>query len=193
MHSGVLSGLDSTYIRQHIQKNANRVSCAACLELVQVQTQTITSQERNASLLWMPGGVDGDRERCSGLWYRVMRRNSFSRTSRGNRGSTGSLGRAWSHGSDTSATTRPKLHPFYIAKATMFCLCLIISSTLRATRAPSGSRAGPPSNLGVELKADSSTFEYERHRVCLSVKTSNGEPCHVPLHARTLRGVALSS
>ena len=38
----------------HIQQNANRVSCAACLELVQVQTQTITSQERNVSLLWMP-------------------------------------------------------------------------------------------------------------------------------------------
>ena len=48
------------HIRQHIQENANRVSCAACLELVQVQTQTITSQERNASLLWMRGGVDGD-------------------------------------------------------------------------------------------------------------------------------------
>ena len=44
------------HIRQHVQKNANRVSCAACLELVQIQTQTITSQERNASLLWMPGG-----------------------------------------------------------------------------------------------------------------------------------------
>ena len=44
------------HIRQHIQKNANRVSCAACLEFVQVQTQTITSQERNASLLWIPGG-----------------------------------------------------------------------------------------------------------------------------------------
>ena len=72
------------HIRQHIQKNVNRVSCAACLELVQVQTQTITSQERNASLLWMRGEVDGDRERCSGWWYRVMRINSFSRTSRGN-------------------------------------------------------------------------------------------------------------
>ena len=47
-------------MRQHIQKNANRVSCAACLELVQVQTQTITSQERNASLLWVRGEVDGD-------------------------------------------------------------------------------------------------------------------------------------
>ena len=72
------------HIRQHIQKNANRVSFAACLELVQVQAQTITSQERNASLLWMPGGVDGDRERCLGWWYRVMRRNCFYRTSRVN-------------------------------------------------------------------------------------------------------------
>ena len=42
-------------ILHHTQKNANRVSCAACLELVQVQAQTITSQERNVSLLWMPG------------------------------------------------------------------------------------------------------------------------------------------
>ena len=48
------------HIRQHIQKNANRVSCAVCMELVQVQTQTITSQERNALLLWMRRGVDGD-------------------------------------------------------------------------------------------------------------------------------------
>ena len=47
-------------IRQHIQKNANRVPCAACLELVQVQTQTIISRERNRSQLWMRGGVDGD-------------------------------------------------------------------------------------------------------------------------------------
>ena len=44
------------HIRQHIQKNANRVSCAACLELVQVQAQTMTCQERNVSLLRMPGG-----------------------------------------------------------------------------------------------------------------------------------------
>ena len=41
-------------------ENANRVSCAACLELVQVHTQTITSQGRNASLLWVRGEVDGD-------------------------------------------------------------------------------------------------------------------------------------
>ena len=52
---------------------------------------------------------------------------------------------------------------------------------------------GLSSNFGDELKADTSTFEYERHRVCLSVKTSNDKPSYVPLHARTLRGVALSS
>ena len=88
---------------------------------------------------------------------------------------------------------RPVEYPIYFEQATILCLCLVISSTLRATRAPWASRAGPHSNLGVELKADTSTFEYERHRACLSVKTSNDEPSHVPLHARTLRGVALSS
>ena len=82
---------------------------------------------------------------------------------------------------------------FYIAMAPIFCLCLVENLTLRATRARCGSRAGPPSIVGVELKADTSTFEYERHRVCLSVTTSNDEPSRVPLHARNLRGVALSS
>ena len=62
MHSDVISGLDSTCAR--IFRKMQTVS-PVCLELVQIQTQTITSQERNASLLWMPGGVDGDRERCS--------------------------------------------------------------------------------------------------------------------------------
>ena len=38
-------------ICQHIQKNVNLVSYAACLGLVQVQAQTIISQERNVSLL----------------------------------------------------------------------------------------------------------------------------------------------
>ena len=83
--------------------------------------------------------------------------------------------------------------PFYVAMALIICLCLVESLTLRATRVPWGSRAEPPSNLGVELKADASTVEYERHRACLSVKTSTDVPSHVPLHARTLRGAALSS
>ena len=81
----------------------------------------------------------------------------------------------------------------YIAMTPIFCLYLVENLTLRATRARWGSRARPPSKLGVELKADTLTFEYERHRVCLSVKTSNDEPSHVSLYARNLRGVALSS
>ena len=84
-------------------------------------------------------------------------------------------------------------HPIFFEQATIFCPCIMIPSTLRATRALWPSRAGPPSSLRVQLKSDTSTFEYERHRACLSVKTSNDEPSHVPLHARTLRGVALSS
>ena len=75
----------------------------------------------------------------------------------------------------------------------LFCLHLVFSLNLRATRAPCRSRAGPPSNLGVAVSADPSTFEYERHRACLSVKTSTDQPSHVPLHARILRGAALSS
>ena len=81
----------------------------------------------------------------------------------------------------------------YFGQAPILCPRCMICPTLRATRAPWASRAGPPSSLGVELKADTSTFEYERHRACLSVETSNDEPSHVPLRARTLRGVALSS
>ena len=88
---------------------------------------------------------------------------------------------------------RPVEYPIYFQQATISRLCVIISSTLRATRAPWASRAGPPLNLRVELKSDTSKFEYERKRACISVKTSNDEPSHVPLHARTLRGVALSS
>ena len=84
-------------------------------------------------------------------------------------------------------------HPIYFEQAPIVCPRFIICPTLRATGVPWASRAGPPSNLGVELKADTSTLEYERHRACLSVKTSNDEPSHVPLQARTLRGVALSS
>ena len=69
------------HIRQYIQKNANRVSCAACLELVQVQAQTITSQEGNVSLLWMSGGhvAIASAVQDGGI---VMRRNTFSRTNR---------------------------------------------------------------------------------------------------------------
>ena len=122
-----------------------------------------------------------------------MRRNTFSRTSREIEALLDHLDELVSHGSDTPATTLRKIIPFYIAQVPMICLCLVRLLTPRARRVPCRSRAGPPSNLGVELKANASTFEYERHRACLSVKTSTDEPSHVPLHARTLRGAALSS
>ena len=61
---------------------------------------------------------------------------------------------------------------------------------LRATRAPCRSRTRPPSNLGIAVSADNSTFEYERHSACLSVKPSTDELSHVPLHARSLRCAA---
>ena len=193
--SGVLRGYPVAYMPH---TPAYTEKCKPCLLCGMFGARSSSDTDHNISRKECVTVVDAwgsrwRRERCSGWWYRVMRCNSFSRTSRGDWGSTGSLGWAWSHGLETPATRRSKLHPFNIAKATIFCLCLIISSTLRATRAPSGSRAGPPSNLGVELTADTSTFEYERHGVCLSVKASNDEPSHVPLHARTLRGVALSS
>ena len=61
-------------------------------------------------------------------------------------------------------------NPLYIAQPPMFCLHLISHLTLRATRAPYRSRAGPPSNCGVAVSADVTHDEYERHRACSSVK-----------------------
>ena len=49
---------------------------------------------------------------------------------------------------------RPVEHPIYFEPATIFCLCVIIPSTLRATRALWPSRAGPSSSLRVQLKSD---------------------------------------
>ena len=81
---------------------------------------------------------------------------------------------------------------FYIAKAPIFCLCLVRLLTLRATRAPCRSRAEPPSNLGVELKADASTLKYERHRACLSVKLQTTSPLmYLYTHLEGRRSVEL--
>ena len=138
-------------------------------------------------------GTYGARERCLEWWYRAecgviptpvpvekLRLNWIIWISLEPR-------------STTPATTLRKQIPFYIAQAPIFCLCRVLLLTFRVIRAPCRSRAGPPSNLGVALSADALTFEYERHRACLSVKTSTDEPSHVPLHACILRGAALSS
>ena len=84
-------------------------------------------------------------------------------------------------------------HPLYIAQASIFCSHFILLLTFRATRAPYRSLAGPPSNCGVSVRADVTHDECERHRACPSVKPLTEQPFHVHLHARTLRGAALSS
>ena len=41
----------------------------------------VTPQGHDMSMLWIRGGACGARERCLGLRYRGMRRNTYSRTS----------------------------------------------------------------------------------------------------------------
>ena len=133
-------------------------------------------------------GVCVPRERCLGLRYRGMRRNTNSCTGREIEPLLDQL----------VATCTLVLRRTAGLESPLCCTGshilhhLVFSLNLRATRAPCRSRAGLPSNLGVAVSADASTFEYERHRACLSVKTSTDEPSHVPLHARTLRCRALS-
>ena len=148
----------------------------------------VTPQGCDVSMLWMREGMWRSRALIR-IAVSGVRRNTYTPVL------VGKLRLSWfslQREHAVPAKNGPQ-NPIYFEQATAFFPCLIISSTLRATRAPWASRAGPPSNLRVELKSDTSTFEYERHRACLSVKTSNDESSHVPLHARTLRGVALSS
>ena len=134
-------------------------------------------------------GACGARERCLGLRYRGMRRNTSSCTNKEIEALLDPL----------VATCAPHLRrlagrkPLYVAQAPIFCLHLILLLVLPATCAPYRSRAGPHSNYGVAVSADVTHDEYERHRACLSIKTSTDKPSHAPLHARTLRGAALSS
>ena len=121
-------------------------------------------------------GTCGARKRCLGWRYRGMWRNTYSRTSK-------EIEALLDHLDQLGVAVQPHLRrrprkkiPFYIAQASIFCLCRVLLLTLRATRAPCRSRAGPPSNLGVAVSADASTFESERHRACLSLKTSPDEP-----------------
>ena len=72
------------HIRQHIQKNATVKPCLLCgmfgARSSSGTDHSIPGKECvNVVDAW---GTCGDRERCSGWWYHVMRRNTFSRTSR---------------------------------------------------------------------------------------------------------------
>ena len=134
-------------------------------------------------------GACGARERCLGLRYRGMRRSTSSCT-----------GREIEALLDQLVATCTQVQRRTAGPESPLCRTgahilpsRILSLTLRATRAPYRSRAGPPSNCGVAVSANVTHDEYERHRACLSVRTSTNEPSHVPLYARTLRGAALSS
>ena len=89
-------------------------------------------------------GTCGARERCLGWWYRAECGAIHPPVT------VGKLRLYWiiwislGHGSATPATTLREQIPCYIAQTPIFCLCLVLLLTLRATRAPCRSRAGPP-------------------------------------------------
>ena len=61
----------------------------------------------------------------------------------------------------TPAKTLRKRIPFYIAQASILCLYRVLLPTFIAPQPPCRSRAGPPSNLGVAVSANVSTFELQ--------------------------------
>ena len=70
------------YIRQHIQK-----ICKPCLLCGMFGARSSSGTDHNISRKECVTVVDacrtcGAREHCSGWWHRVMRRNTFSNTSR---------------------------------------------------------------------------------------------------------------
>ena len=70
------------HIRQHIQK-----TCKPCLLCGMFGARSSAGTDHTISRKECVTVVDawracGARERCSGWWYRVIRRNTFSRTSR---------------------------------------------------------------------------------------------------------------
>ena len=80
IHSGVPSGLHSTYAVIYRK-------CKPCLLCGMFGARSSSVTDHNISRKECVTVVDawgtcGARERCSGWWYRVMQRNTFSRTSR---------------------------------------------------------------------------------------------------------------
>ena len=148
-----------------------------------------TSRMRNITVVdaW---GACIPRQRCLRLRYHHgMRRNTNSCTGRENEPLLDQL----------VATCRPVLRRTAGFESPLCCTGSHILPSLDVESKPPSHTSTlqvsgrTPSNLGEAVSVDASTFEYERHRECLSLKTSTDEPSHVPLHARTLGGAALSS
>ena len=131
-------------------------------------------------------GICGTRERCSGLRYCGMRRNTSSITSKEVKALLDQLGLTC-----TPHLRRvPEGNPLCIGQAPIFCLHFRLALSLQPTPALYMS---PPSICGVAFSADATHNDDERYRASPSVKPSTDQPSYVPLHARTLRGAALSS
>ena len=176
-------------ISQHTLKNVNRVSCAACLELRSRSGATVTRQECDMLLLPVPGEHVA---LVSDVWDCVVVKCGAIPPPAPVRKSRLYWASLEPHARYTCEDA-PKRIPFYIAQAPIFCLHLKLLITLRSTRAPYRSQAGPPSNCGVAVSADVAHDEYERHRAFPSFKTPNDQPSYVPLHTHTLRGADLSN
>ena len=74
----------TSHIRQHIHKNATVKPCLLC-GMFGARSSLGTNHSfpgKECVTVVDAWGTCGDRECCSGWWYRVIRRNTFSRTSR---------------------------------------------------------------------------------------------------------------
>ena len=134
-------------------------------------------------------GACGARKRYLGLRYRGMRHNTSSCTSREIEALLDQL----------VAPCTPHLRRIAGPKSPSCRIGFDILTSLHTTsNPPSHTHAlqvsgRTPSNCGVSVRVDVTHHEYERHGACPSVKPSTDQPSHVPLHACTLRGAALSS
>ena len=111
MHSGVPSGLHSTYAS--IYRKIQTVSPVRHVwSSFKFRHRHNISRKESVTVVdaW---GTCGDHERCSGWRYRVMRRNTFSRTSRKNEALLDHLDELGATVQTTPATTLTKITPFY--------------------------------------------------------------------------------
>ena len=134
-------------------------------------------------------GACGARERCLGLWYRGMRRNTYSRTSREVEALMGQLiATCTPHPRRTAGRTPP----FYRTGSHILPPLHITSNPPSHTRTLQVS-----GRTSLELWCISQgRCDTRRIRTTQGMpkrKPSTDQPSHVPLHTRTLRGAALSS
>ena len=136
-------------------------------------------------------GVCGARERCLELRYRGIWRNTYSTsTNRELRLYWISLEPCARHTCEDVPEANSLLYRTGAHILPLPCATSNVPSHMSILQV---SGRTPLELGGNGQRCDASTFECERHRACSSVKPSIDQPSHVPLHAHTLRGAALSS